>query len=100
MQLISVVLRESWGWGAKGGGVRLWTRPLSTRRFAEATGLSTDRIARDLRLLVEAGVLLEGEGRYALGGFPQSPCGKAAGDAGPPLDAAGTARERRRNRAL
>lgn len=58
LQLAAVVLRESWGWQTKGGGVRLWTRPLSTGDFARATGLATDRIARDLSALERRGLLL------------------------------------------
>jgi hypothetical protein len=58
LQLAAVVLRESWGWRARGGGVRLWTRPLTTGDFARATGLATDRIARDLTALERRGFLL------------------------------------------
>jgi hypothetical protein len=72
---------------------------MDTRRFASATGLSTDRIARDLRALVGAGVLSEEDGRYALAGFPQSGCGSPSPDAGPASSNAGTAAARRRNRA-
>ncbi|MFN3650387.1 MAG: replication protein [Armatimonadota bacterium] len=66
LQLVSVVLRESWGWQEGRGSVRAWTRPLTSRQFAEATGLSTDHVARDLRRLVELGVLAEQDRRYRL----------------------------------
>jgi len=66
LQLVAAVLRESWGWQGRGGGVRTWTRPLSPRHFASLTGLSTDRIARDLRDLVRRGALEERERRYRL----------------------------------
>jgi DNA-binding Lrp family transcriptional regulator len=64
LQLVSVVIRESWGWQQRGGEVYRWTRPLTVRQLAEATGLSTDHLARDLRELVARGVLLEQERRY------------------------------------
>lgn len=64
LQLVSVVLRETWGWQDRGGTVRLWTRPLSTRQFAQATGLSTSRLRRDLQALVDQGILLAQAGRY------------------------------------
>ena len=66
LQLVAQVIRESWGWATQGGGVYLWTRPLTPRHFAETTGLSTDRISRDLRQLVARGVLREQERRYQL----------------------------------
>jgi hypothetical protein len=72
LQLVSVVLRESWGWRSEDGKVRLWTRSMTPARFARATGLSTDRIGRDLDGLVERGVLLEREGRYQLVTYPQA----------------------------
>jgi len=59
LQLVAVVIRESWGWQRGRGEPYLWTRPLAAARFAEATGLSTDRISRDLRELVDRGVLRE-----------------------------------------
>ncbi len=64
LQLVSVVIRESWGWQRRGAGPYLWTRPLTTARFAEATGLATDRIGRDLRALVARGALRERDGCY------------------------------------
>jgi hypothetical protein len=64
LQLVSVVIRESWGWQKRGGEVYLWTRPLAPRDFAAATGLSTDHLSRDLSRLVAGGVLQEQEGRY------------------------------------
>src|SRR3954470_20469010 len=66
LQLVSAVLRESWGWQLRKGEVRLWTRPLTASHFAAATGLSTDHLARDLRALVARRVLDEREGRYQL----------------------------------
>lgn len=57
LQLLSVVTRETWGWQEPGGGVRPWTRPLRTRDFALRTGLSPDRIGRDLEALSSLGVL-------------------------------------------
>jgi hypothetical protein len=66
LQLVSVVLRESWGWQTRGGGVHLWTRPLTTGHFARATGLATDHLARDLQLLVARGVLREKNRCYQL----------------------------------
>lgn len=98
LQIVSVVLRESWGWradsregrvtdvndgspgsiqkrkgssNAAGPGVRLWTRPLTPRAFARATGLSTDHLARDLRDLVSRGILREREGCYQFIGSPK-----------------------------
>lgn len=64
LQLVSLVLRESWGWQKRGGAVHLWTRPLPIRHFAQATRLSTDHLARDLKALVARGVLREEAGRY------------------------------------
>jgi len=64
LQLVSVVIRESWGWRAAEGAVHTWTRPLSTRQFAAATGLSIDHLHRDLRQLLDRGVLRGREGRY------------------------------------
>lgn len=66
LQLACVVLRESWGWRGPDGEVRAWTRRLTTRQFAAATGLSTDHLRRDLSLLVRSGVLREAEGCYQL----------------------------------
>jgi len=64
LQLVSVVIRETWGWQTRGGDVRLWTRPLTPRQFGELTGLSTDHLARDLRDLVARGIVrVDGE-RY------------------------------------
>lgn len=71
LQLVSVVIRESWGWQTKGGRVYLWTRPLSSCQFAQFTGLSTDRIARDLKVLLARGILREREGRYQLVAEPR-----------------------------
>ena len=71
IQLVSVVLRESWGWRSKDGRAKLWTRPLKPGKFAALTGLSTDRIGKDLAGLVERGVLLEQDGSYQLVPFPQ-----------------------------
>lgn len=64
LQLVSVVIRETWGWMTAGGEVRAWTRPLTARQFAEATGLSTDHIGQDLRRLVALGVLREQSSSY------------------------------------
>jgi hypothetical protein len=66
LQLVSVVIRESWGWQKPGGEVYRWTRPLTPCQFAALTGLSTDHLARDLKALVEQGVLREEGGRYEL----------------------------------
>jgi hypothetical protein len=66
LQLVSVILRESWGWQTKDGRVYRWTRPLSPRQFSRATGLSTDRLAQDLRALVARGLLREQSQRYQL----------------------------------
>lgn len=63
-QLVSVVIRESWGWQTRGGEPQLWTKPLTSRDFAQATGLSTDHLRRDLRRLIARGVLREQTGRY------------------------------------
>lgn len=64
LQLVAAVIRESWGW-QRDGRPYLWTRPLPPARFAELTGLSTDRISRDLRALVDRGVLRERDCCYA-----------------------------------
>src|SRR5437870_13702023 len=66
LQLVSVVIRESWGWQKPGGEVYRWTRPLTVRQFAQATGLSTDHLRRDLQVLVAQGILREQAGRYQL----------------------------------
>ena len=63
LQLVSLVIRESWGWRTR-EGVQEWTRPLSPKQLAEATGLSTDHISRDLRQLLAAGVLRGQGSRY------------------------------------
>jgi hypothetical protein len=65
LQLISVVLRESWGWQRR-GQVQLWTRPLAPRQLAQLTGLSTDHLRRDLQALVQRGVLREQDYQYQL----------------------------------
>lgn len=83
LQLLSVVIRESWGWRAPGGGVYLWTRRLTPRQFHDITGLSTDRLGWELRTLVHRGVLREQEGRYQF--VPQSHLWRLpSGDAVPP----------------
>jgi hypothetical protein len=66
LQLVSVVIRESWGWRNPRGGVYLWTRPLTSGHFAALTGLSTDHLAGELRRLVSSGVLRERDRRYQL----------------------------------
>lgn len=66
LQLVSIILRESWGWQTKDGRVYRWTRPLSPRQFSAATGLSTDHLARDLRALVDRGLLRQQGQRYQL----------------------------------
>jgi hypothetical protein len=66
LQIVSVVIRESWGWQKPGGEVYRWTRPLTPRQFAALTGLSTDHLARDLKVLVAQGVLRERAGQYQL----------------------------------
>src|SRR6266542_4132987 len=71
LQLVSVVLRESWGWQGKGGQVQLWTRSLLVRQFAQLTGLSTDHLAQDLQTLVERGILRQDGQRYQLVPHPQ-----------------------------
>lgn len=71
LQLVSLVIRESWGWQRPGGQVHLWTRPLSPRQFAQATGLSTDHLRRDLNRLLERGVLRERQQRYQFVGDVQ-----------------------------
>lgn len=94
LQLVSVVLRESWGWQGRDGQVRLWTRRLSAADFAAATGLSTDHLARDLRRLVARRVLDEREGRYQLEAdpglwiTPGAAAPSAAGSAGSAVRAA------------
>jgi len=64
LQIVAVVLRESWGWQQRDGQVRLWTRPLPTSRFAAATGLDRSNLARALARLVERGVLQRDGRRY------------------------------------
>jgi len=64
LQLVAVVIRESWGWQTATGHVRLWTRPMTTRQFTEATGLAGDHLRRDLRRLIARNVLRENAGRY------------------------------------
>lgn len=66
LQILSWVVRQSWGWQTKSGQVYTWTRPLTPRQLAAATGLSTDHLARDLRTLVACGVLREQGQRYQL----------------------------------
>ena len=70
LQLVSVVIRESWGWRSGDGSVHTWTRPLSSRQLAEATGLAIDHLRRDLQVLIDRGVLRERAGRYQ---FTSSP---------------------------
>src|SRR4051794_36703740 len=71
LQIVSVVLRESWGWQKKGGQVQLWTRPLSPRQLATLTGLSTDHLSQDLQSLIERGILRQEGRRYQLVPDPQ-----------------------------
>ena len=66
LQLVSVILRESWGWQRRGGVVQEWTRPLTTGQFARRTGLRPDRLRRDLQTLQARGVIAEREGCYQL----------------------------------
>jgi DNA-binding MarR family transcriptional regulator len=70
LQIVAVVLRESWGWQRRGGEVSLWTRPLTAIQLAERTGLRQDHVRRSVERLVRSGVLdrrpaLRG-GRYRL----------------------------------
>jgi hypothetical protein len=74
LQLVSVVIRETWGWQRPGGAVYTWSRTLFPRHFAQATGLSTDHIRRDLRDLLARGVLEEQHGCYRFEADPG--CGK------------------------
>jgi len=116
LQLVSVILRESWGWTRRGGEVQLWTRRLSVRSFADLTGLSTDRLGRDLRALVARGVLRERDGRYQLVPQPElwitPPAAKSAppkararppkapafpAETAPPAPHTKTAKKRKRN---
>jgi len=71
LQIVAMVIRESWGWHTRGGEVRTWTRPLTSGDFAEATDLTTDHISRDLRELLARGVLYHHNGRYAFNPGPQ-----------------------------
>lgn len=64
LQLVAVVIRQSWGWRLRSGEVQNWTRPLSSREFARATGLSTDHLQRDLDDLRARGVLRVDLRRY------------------------------------
>jgi hypothetical protein len=68
LQLVSVVIRESWGWQTRSGQVHLWTRPLPVRQFSTATGLSTDHLRRDLDRLLALGVLRRRGERYQFAG--------------------------------
>jgi hypothetical protein len=72
LQVVSAVLRESWGWNGRDGGVKPWTRPLPTRALARLTGLSTDRLKRDVDGLVERGVLFRRGDRYQVVPDPQA----------------------------
>lgn len=82
LQIVSAIIRESWGWRAPNGGVYLWTRPLTSRRLSEATGLPTDHLRRDLRILVARGVLLESEERYQF--VPEPELWKTREEGAPP----------------
>lgn len=64
LQLVSLVLRESWGWRTRDGRVHTWTRPLSTRQFAEGTGLPLDHLLREIDRLVARGILRRQGERY------------------------------------
>jgi hypothetical protein len=57
LQLVSVILRESWGWQTKDGQVYRWTRSLTSRQLSAATGLATDHLTQDLQRLVDGGLL-------------------------------------------
>jgi hypothetical protein len=81
LQLVSVVLRESWGWRSRSGEVYRWTRPLSPSQWSQATGLSTDHLTRDLRDLIRRGILREDAGRYQLVADPEM--WKTPGEAAP-----------------
>lgn len=71
LQLVAVVIRESWGWQTAHGQVHTWTRPLTTRQFSDATGLSNDHLRRDLNRLLQRGVLHERHGRYQFVANPE-----------------------------
>ena len=71
IKLVSFVIRESWGWQTAGREPRTWTRPLASRDFALATGLSTDDLRRVLLALIERGVFREDHGRYQFISDPQ-----------------------------
>lgn len=95
LQLACVVIRETWGWQAPGGGIRLWSRPLTTGDFAQATGLATDRIARDLAALERLGLLRQHDRRWqflpeGLAGSRPSVPAFSPGSAGPAFAAAET----------
>lgn len=59
LQIVSLIIRESWGWQTRDGRPYLWTRPLPARQIATATGLSSDHIARDVKELVGRNVLVQ-----------------------------------------
>lgn len=64
LQLVAVVLRESWGWHDREGRPYTWTRPLSSAAFSRLTGIAPDHARREVRGLLSRGVLAEAAGRY------------------------------------
>lgn len=71
LQLLAFVLRESWGWQTRERQVQIWTRPLTTSQFAQATGLAIDHLRRDLDQLLARGILREEAGRYQFVAEPE-----------------------------
>jgi len=61
---VAVIIRESWGWQTADKQVHLWTRPLPTRQFARATGLTSDHLRCDIDKLIARSVLMRDGERY------------------------------------
>ena len=70
MQIISVIIRESWGWDK---GQSNWTKkPLSNDYFAGKTGLAKETISRELkRMILEEKILVQDKNFYSFNEHPE-----------------------------
>lgn len=59
LQLVAVVIRESWGWQGPRRDVYLWSRVLTMHQFSRATGIAPAHVTTLLKRLVARGVLLQ-----------------------------------------
>lgn len=71
LQLVAVVIRESWGWQTRAGQVQVWTRALTHEQFGAVTGLAREHVSRELKTLLAWGVLRQSGRRYQFEPSPE-----------------------------